>query len=129
MTPGSGDLSPLKFARLWFALAYALLAIVALASLLPVPDMGTSDKLLHLLTYTVLSAVFSTLVCRNISLLKVVPGLILFGILLEFLQGLTGYRYLEVNDMLANSVGVFAGLVVRLTPIPLWFRRLERLVF
>jgi VanZ family protein len=106
-------------------MAYILLAIVAIASLLPAPEMGTSDKLLHLITYAFLSAVFSTLVCRNVSLFKVVPGLILFGIVLEFLQGMTGYRYMEVNDMLANSAGVFIGLLVRLTPIPRWFRQLE----
>lgn len=123
------NLTPLRYSRLWFSMAYIMLAVVAIVSLMPAPDlMGTSDKLLHLLTYAFMSAVFSTLVCRNMSLFKVVPGLILFGIVLEFLQGMTGYRYLEVNDMLANSVGVFAGLLVRLTPIPRWFRQLEVII-
>jgi VanZ family protein len=124
----AANLAPLRYSRLWFSMAYALLAIVAIASLLPAPDIGTSDKLLHLLTYAFLSVVFSTLVRLNLSLLKVVPGLILFGIVLEFLQGLTGYRTMDVNDMLANSVGVFLGLIVRLTPIPVWFRQLEILI-
>ncbi len=122
------ELTPLRYSRLWFSIAYMMLAVVAFASLMPAPEMGVSDKLLHLLTYAFMSAVFSTLVCRNISLLKVVPGLILFGVVLEFLQGMTGYRYMEVNDMLANSVGVFAGLLVRLTPIPRWFRQLETII-
>jgi VanZ family protein len=121
----SANLTPLRYSRLWFSMAYALLAIVAIVSLIPVPDIGTSDKILHLLTYALLSTVFSTLVCRNISLLKVVPGLILFGVILEFLQGMTGYRTLDAYDMLANSVGVFLGLIVRLTPVPRWFRKLE----
>lgn len=121
----TSDLNPLRFARLWFSMAYALLVIVAIASLIPAPELGTSDKLLHLLTYACLSSVFSTLVCRNISLLNVVAGLIVFGIVLEFLQGMTGYRSMEVNDMLANSLGVVMGLSVRLTPIPRWLRRLE----
>jgi VanZ family protein len=122
------NLPPLRYSRLWFSMAYALLAIVAIASLLPAPDIGTSDKLLHLLTYAFLSIVFSTLVRLNLSLLKVVLGLILFGVVLEFLQGLTGYRTMDVNDMLANSAGVFLGLIVRLTPIPVWFRQLEILI-
>lgn len=105
-----------------------MLAIVALASLLPAPEMGTSDKLLHFLTYGVLSAVFSTLVCRRRSLLLVVPGLIMFGILLEFLQGMTGYRSMDIYDMLANSCGVIIGLLIRFSPVPIWFRQLELIV-
>ena len=124
----STNLQPLKYARLWFSLAYIMLAIVALASLLPAPEMGTSDKLLHFLTYGVLSAAFSTLVCQARSLLMVVPGLILFGIVLEFLQGLTGYRSMEVYDMLANAGGVLMGLMIRFSPLPLWFRQLEQVV-
>jgi VanZ family protein len=122
------NLKPLKYARLWFSLAYIMLAIVALASLLPAPEMGTSDKLLHFLTYGVMSAVFSTLVCQSRSLLIVVPGLILFGVVLEFLQGLTGYRSMEVYDMLANTGGVLIGLMIRFSPVPLWFRQLELIV-
>ena len=119
------NLEPLRFTRLWFSLAYAMLAIVAIASLMPAPDIGTSDKLLHFLTYGVMSAVFVTLVSRQRSLFLVVPGLILFGVVLEFLQGMTGYRSMEALDMLANGTGVMIGLMVRFSPIPVWFRRLE----
>ena len=57
------------------------------------------------------------------------PALVLFGIAIEILQGLTGYRYLESMDMLANSLGVTIGVLVRLTPVPVWFRQLERRLF
>jgi VanZ family protein len=111
-------------------MAYAMLALVALLSLLPSPpDMGGNDKVLHFLTYFALSAGFTTLVNPNYKLLWVATGLILYGILIEFLQGLTGYRYLEIADMLANSSGVFCGLLLRLTAVPVWFRRLEMRFF
>lgn len=110
-------------------MAYAMLALVAFVSLMPSPDIGGNDKVMHYLTYFLLSAGFSTLVRHHRSLIAVAIGLIGYGILLELLQGMTGYRYLEVYDMLANSVGVACGLLVRLSPLPLWFRRIESRLF
>ena len=124
-------LSALKNPRLWFSLAYTLLAIVGVLSLVPAPDIDIegSDKLMHLFTYFVLSAGFSTLVRYNKSLLYIAAGLISYGILLEFLQGLTGYRFMEAYDVLANSTGVIIGLFVRFSAIPEWFRRVEMQLF
>ena len=110
-------------------MAYAMLAVVAVFSLMPVSGMGVSDKLLHFITYFTLSAVFTTLVRFNASLLRVAIGLVIFGVLLEFLQGQTGYRMMEVMDMLANSLGVVCGLLVRVTPLPAWSRMLEHKLF
>ncbi len=116
--------------RLWFGIAYAMLAVVAVLSLMPdPPGAGVSDKLLHFTAYAGLSAGFSTLVRFHRQLLWVVVGLIAYGILIEFLQGLTGYRFMETLDVLANSAGVMTGLLVRLTPLPRWFRRLESRLF
>ena len=107
-----------------------MLAIVGVLSLVPAPAaIGGSDKLMHLLTYFILSAGFSTLVCYNKSVLYIAIGLISYGILLEFLQGLTGYRFMEAYDVLANSVGVISGLIVRFSVIPVWFRRVELQLF
>jgi len=41
---------------------------------------------------------------RHLSVL----GLIAMGVLVEILQGWSGYRYFEYADMLANSSGVLA---------------------
>ncbi len=108
-------------------MAYAMLAIVGVLSLVPVPDVGVegSDKLMHFSTYFLLSAGFTTLVRFNRSLLLIFIGLISYGVLLEFLQSLTGYRYMESYDMLANSAGVVCGLLVRFSSVPLWFRQKE----
>lgn len=108
-------------------MAYAMLAMVGVLSLIPSPDIDIegSDKFIHFFTYFILSTGFTVLVRFNSSLLFVAAGLISYGIVLEYLQGLTGYRFMEGYDMLANSAGVIAGLMVRLTAIPGWFRRIE----
>lgn len=115
----------LIYARLWYSIAFAMLLLVALVSLMPAPDMGTSDKLLHFITYFLLSAGFTILNRLSANLALIAIGLVVYGIVLEFLQGLTGYRMMDVNDMLANSAGVMAGLLIWLTPLPGWFRTLE----
>ncbi len=120
------SLAPLKHARAWFAVAYCMLVVVAVLSLLPAPDMPGSDKTLHLLTYFILSATFVSLAQRQRRLLFIIPGLVLYGLLLEVLQGLTGYRQMDSLDALANGVGVLAGALIRFTTIPLWFRHIER---
>ena len=121
------ELPPLKLARAAYLLGYAALALVALVSLLPVPQaVAGGDKLLHFVTYFGLSAGFSVLVCRPRSLYLVGFGLIIYGAVLEWLQSLTGYRYLEYLDMLANSCGVLVGLFIRFSPFPAWVRRLEQ---
>ncbi len=122
-------LTDLKKPRLWFSIAYVVLALVGVFSLIPSPDIGVSDKSLHFITYFMLSAGFSTLVRFNRSMILVIVGLIGYGILLEFLQGMTEYRFMESYDMLANSAGVICGLIVRLSFVPEWFRKIELQLF
>ncbi|TCS42673.1 VanZ family protein [Reinekea marinisedimentorum] len=99
------------------AVFYAALLTVFILSLLPVghPDFSPNDKVNHLFAYLVLM-VLGFLAHRKpgITALKVV----LFGVLIELLQGLTGYRLFSLLDIVANSCGVLAGyLLVRFTPI------------
>jgi len=115
----------LKHPVICFSIAYALLIVVAVVSLIPMPDTGVNDKSMHFITYFGLSAGFTTLVENNKSLWVVTLGLIAYGAVLEVLQSMTGYRYMELYDLVANSIGVISGLLVRLTPIPNWFRSLE----
>jgi VanZ family protein len=116
---------PLTHPKLWYSLAFAALLIVGIASLVPAPGIGSSDKLLHFITYFVLSAGFTILNQQARTLSRVAAGLILYGVLLEILQGLTSYRMMDVMDMLTNGLGVLTGLLVWLTPVPVWFRQLE----
>jgi len=116
----------LQMPRLWFTLAYALALVVGVLSLIPGPDIGSSDKLAHFLTYAILSASFSLIVERQKSLWLVLSGLIAYGLILEFLQGLTGYRMEDMADAVANSLGVITGLIFFFSPLHGILRRFER---
>ena len=102
----------------WFGLAYAQLLVVAVLSLIPaLPNVGGSDKLGHFLAYAVLSIAFSLIIRQRKSLGWILFGLIAFGILMEYLQGLTGYRYADPEDAVANSIGVVFGVLFHFSPL------------
>lgn len=102
----------------WFGLAYAQLLMVAVLSLAPaVPNVGGSDKLGHFLAYASLSIAFSVIVQQRKTLWWILSGLITFGVLMEYLQGLTGYRYADPEDAIANSLGVIFGLIFHFSPL------------
>jgi VanZ family protein len=114
--------SRLKLAGLWYTVGSTLLLLVAVVSLMPVGDVGVNDKFAHLLTYALLAGWFSLLVKGWLSLGYVITGLILFGILIEILQGMTGYRFFEMGDIYANGSGVLIGSLIFLTPLHRVFR-------
>jgi VanZ family protein len=97
---------------LWLAAGWTGVAAVVWLSLMPHPpsiDIEDSDKALHLAAYAVLMLWFAQVRTgrpeRRITALLLV-GL---GIALELAQGLSGYRWLSVADMAANTTGVALG--------------------
>jgi len=122
VAPDSPAATTLGLRGLWYACGAGLLVVVAVLSLLPVPDVGVGDKLSHLLTYAVLGGWFGLLVTRPAGLGLVFAGLLAYGALIELLQGMTGYRYAEWGDLLANVIGLLLGL-------PLYFTPLRRLLY
>lgn len=112
---------------LWYGLGFAALLTVAVVSLLPAPDLpeAVSDKSLHFLTYACLAAGFASLVRASASLAYVAVGLVTFGLVIEIMQGMTGYRVAEWGDVVANSIGVVIGQFAWWSPLPTKLRRLE----
>ena len=49
----------------------------------------------------------------------------MMGIVLEFIQGLTGYRSLEYTDMTANTIGVLLGWLLAKTRLSNALSRIE----
>ncbi len=94
-----------------------MLTVILITSLLPaqnLPHLHGSDKLHHLLSYAVL-AWWTTLAFQKNTLYQVTILaflLILFSGMIELLQGLSGYRYAEWYDLLANCIGVFVGCIL-----------------
>ena len=111
----------LKFRWFWLFVAYSLVAYVIYSSLTPTPihvDVSFFDKYAHTFGYFVLMGRFMQLYhgIKNTSLCAVV--LILMGVALEFIQDLTGYRFFDFYDMLANAAGVLLAWSLLKTPFP-----------
>ncbi len=115
----------LKLVRIWYALGMMMLIAVAAVSLLPVPDVGVSDKFSHLFTYFLLAGWFGLLARDRVMLGWTLAALIAYGALLELLQGQTGYRYAEWGDVVANSIGALAGVTLHFTPLRRLFGTLD----
>ncbi len=98
----------------WWA-AVAVFLVITVLSLLP-PKSGVeipgNDKVGHFMAYFVFTVNCSLLTVRRGQLLWVLPFMILYGVLIEFLQGLIPGRMPSGLDIVANSSGVFIGIMV-----------------
>jgi VanZ family protein len=110
----------LHWPRAWLALWALMLATVVVLSLFvtpPLPDIPDSDKFGHCLAYASLAAMAVQLFAPRATLVRVALALVLLGIALEFLQGLTPNRTPDPLDALANTCGVLLGMSLALTPL------------
>ncbi len=99
----------MSYRAVWLALGWLWVVSAFYLSLMPQPYVFKfSDKLNHAMAYALLMLWF----CQHYvgrARFKLLLWLVFMGVLIEFLQGLTGYRYFEFADMLANSIGVLLG--------------------
>jgi VanZ family protein len=97
-------MSPILF-RLAFVAALAGALALALWPLDSPPPLHTGwDKTDHLLGFVVLGLLGQAAwPGRRV---WVLGGLLAFGVLIELLQGLTGYRFADSKDVLADWLGV-----------------------
>ena len=100
---------------------FAALIIVIVGELLPgnslpireLERLGIGDKVEHFTAYAILGAYPAA--CEWIGLaIPATFGLIALGVLLEFGQLLSVGRSFEIGDMLANTLGAFAGFAAGL---------------
>jgi VanZ family protein len=99
----------LQHRRLWVALGWAGVTLVIVLSLMPNPPQASvrfEDKIGHLLAYSSLMFWFAQLHRRW---LPWALGFLALGAGLEVLQGLSGYREMSLDDLLANSLGIGLG--------------------
>lgn len=91
------------------------LTIVTWASLEPIDRLpgaaNISDKVLHLGAYAALG-VAAALAQRRPRIVLTVVLLTAFGLLIEVLQGRTGYRSFDLRDLLADALGAAFGVLV-----------------
>lgn len=108
-----GNNSGHQYFWLWAFIGWTLIATVIFLSLIPSPpdvlDFASSDKLEHLFAYSVLMGWAGQLYVSMRQQILWAVGLCLMGIALEFVQGWGGYRFFDVADMGANTLGVLLG--------------------
>ena len=104
--------------RLWWACAWLGVLITLLVSLMPPPfneGAAHTDKIVHLTGYAVLMYWWAQLIVQR--RWRLALAVVLFGIVIEGLQGLTPNRQTDALDALANSSGMLIGwLAARLSP-------------
>ena len=90
----------------------AAMAAVAWSSLLPaddLPGVSVSDKVVHLTAYAVLGVLART---SGLAWVPAVVAIVAFGLILEVLQGASGYRSFEWADLVADAAGAAIGATV-----------------
>jgi len=99
----------LSYKKLWLIIGYSLILFVIYETLTSDPvsiGIPFSDKYMHTVGYFVLMGWFVQIYHQKKQRIFWGVFFITMGISLEFLQDWGGVRYFEVNDMLANSLGV-----------------------
>jgi VanZ family protein len=93
-------------------LLYALL--VAFVSLRPgdTAALGSWDKLGHLLVYCLFALLAHRAVRSARHYLLACLAILAYSAMLEFLQSMVPGRFMSVNDLLANAVGICLGAVI-----------------
>ncbi|PKM09462.1 MAG: hypothetical protein CVV15_08855 [Gammaproteobacteria bacterium HGW-Gammaproteobacteria-5] len=108
------------YPRLWLSGWLFGLALLLWFSLTPLPlllPVAQGDKLEHVLSYAVLAGYAGALFATRHARIAAALGLIVLGVVLEWLQGQTSYRFADPYDALANAIGVLLGMAVAMTSL------------
>jgi VanZ family protein len=103
------NLTPLHWRLLFWGCAAAVLVLSLMPPSQPLPTTGW-DKANHMLAFAVLGLLGRrSYAARGWA---VWLGLVAYGGLIELLQGQTGYREADWLDLLADSIGLAAGMAL-----------------
>lgn len=125
----SGGCQPLRWFVIWAVAGALFVAWVIYESLAPdpiqTPGLMYGDKIGHFLAYFIMMGWFVQLFHRrHHGLLLVIFTLL--GVMLEFLQGQSGYRLFEYGDMAANSLGALSAWLLAAGSFSMLLLRLEQ---
>lgn len=116
----------------WLSIGWLMVILVISLSLAAnppeLPEFHSSDKLGHLLAYFMLMGWFGQLYPAFSRQIISALSFVLMGILLEFVQGWSGYRMFDVLDMLVNTTGVLLGWWLTRTGCAGWLQQFDRLL-
>jgi VanZ family protein len=122
---------PLQFPRLWLSMAWLCVGGALFACLAPsnarvmAPIFELNDKVTHALGFGVLMICFAGIYPRA-RYAWIALGLLSLGILIELLQAWMSLgRNAEIVDVLADSIGIAAGMTVSRFWLGGWAQRVE----
>ena len=119
----------LTYRRVWIALGTLLVVAICILSLMPrPPQIGVpgEDKVFHILTYGVLMLWWSQILRPFKYRLGMATAFVTMGVVIEFLQGWSGWRSFDPQDMVANAFGVALGWFLFHTPAGALLARVDR---
>lgn len=102
----------MKMRSLWLGIGWLGVVAALVLSLGPASPDGVdnhADKVVHLAGYATLMYWWSQLYVTPAQRMRVGAALVLLGIAIEGLQGLTPTREPDAWDMLANTIGIVMG--------------------
>ena len=113
----------------WLILGWLWVGAIFYLSLMPHPPQPVSfwqaDKFEHALAYGLLMLWFCQVYRKWATRMLLALLLVAMGILIEYLQGETGYRTFDYADMFADATGVIVGWAWARTGIGRIFAYLE----
>lgn len=114
--------------RLWLVIGWMLIAAMLIVCLMPassLPQTGVSDKFEHSIAYAVLSLWFAGLYPRS-RYVVIALGLFAMGVAIEWAQGAMHVgRQSDYHDVIANTLGIVAGLVLAALWLGGWAERID----
>jgi hypothetical protein len=120
----------MRYMKLWLHCGVGFILLVVYLSLTPAPlDAGEVGevKVGHFLAYGWLMFWFCQVYRGRAMRFSTAAALVLLGVMLEFAQGLTGYRNFAYGDMVDNALGVAVGLGLGSTRLDRMLLAVERL--
>lgn len=123
----------LRYFKLWLAIGCALMAFIIYMSLTSNPieieiDFPYQDKFFHTLAYFSLMGWFVQIFHVPVQRMIFAIAFVAMGVMLEYLQSFNPARYYEVEDMIANTLGVvIAVFLAKMTAFKFFLVKLERL--
>lgn len=122
-------MKPLRHPRLYLAIGRALIVVILLLSLTPIPappiDVEQGDKIGHALAYFALMGWYAQLFDARRDLFWRAAAFVLLGGAIELIQPYVN-RDAEWLDLGADTLGVALGLALAFTPLARVLQRLDR---
>lgn len=112
------SISPAALQRAWRRIGWFGIVLLLFLSFTPRPPeiaMEQGDKAGHALAYAVLFYWWAQLLVARWPRLCLAVGLMTIGVVIEFVQGWTGWRSFDYHDMLADTAGVALGWLLAIT--------------